>query len=69
MKKKKKMGGDDDDDNNNNNNNITFLKYLCGHNRSGLCFFNKTFFNKQRVVFAIVLFLLLRNLYVLPWNL
>ena len=35
---------------------ITFLKYLCGRNRSGSCFFNKTFFNKQRVVFANVLF-------------
>ena len=48
---------------------ITFLKYLCGRNRSSSCFFNKMFLNKQRVVFAIVLSLLLWNLYVFPWNL
>ena len=47
---------------------IMFLKYLCGCNRSGSCFFNKTFLDKQGVVFAIVSSLLLWNLYVLPWK-
>ena len=47
---------------------LRFLYFFFGRNKSSSCFFKETFFDKQRVVFAIVSSLLQWNLYVLPCN-